>query len=138
MKNIVDFENVLKVFLGQGSKITSRLKDALEKNGPARLDETTREIFLEFGDFILQEVIGQIGESIRFSNETRPVCECCGQPLEFKQMRKMPFRSALTGKSREIKSPMAECCISTGIGMKPSWQWSFHKTASGKFQKTEG
>lgn len=109
MENIVDFEQVLKIFVGHGGRITDRLKDAIEKSGLTRLDETAREVFLELGDFILQEVFGQVGESIRFTNEPPPVCRHCGQSLAFKQMRKMPFRSALTGKSLEIKSPMMVC-----------------------------
>ena len=109
MKNIIDFEKVLKVFVDHGSRVTDELNQALEKKGPARLDEAARKLSLELGDFMLQEVFKQIGESLRSSYQTPPVCECCGQPLKFKQMRKMSFRSALTGESREIKSPMLVC-----------------------------
>ena len=109
MENIVDFEKVLKFFVGCGEQITDRLKEAVGSKGLARLDESAREIFLELGDVILQEVLNQVGESIRFNDEITCTCAHCGKPLKFKQMRTMPFRSALTGKSKEIKSPMMVC-----------------------------
>jgi len=109
MENIIDFEKVHKVFLEQESQITDMIKEACAKNGLARLDEFVREVFLELGDLVLQEVFRHIGNSVRFTDESRPECSCCGQPLEFKQMRKMPFRSSLTGKEREIKSPLMVC-----------------------------
>jgi hypothetical protein len=109
MENIVDFGKVLKLFNGCGEQVIGRLRDAVVSNGLARLDKSTREIFLELGDAILQEVFNQVGESIRFNDESAPTCAHCGKPLKFKQMRKMPFRSALTGKSRDIKSPMMVC-----------------------------
>lgn len=98
MKSIVDFEKVLNVFVGHGCRITGKLNQALENSGPARLDEAARELFLELGDLMIQEVFKQMGESIRHSDQDPPDCECCGKPLKFKQMRKMPVRSALTGK----------------------------------------
>ena len=109
MENIIDFERVHKFFLEQTNQITNRLKDAIEKDRLVRLDECAREVFHELGDLVLQEVFGQIGNFLRFADKSPPVCSCCGQPLEFKQMRKMPFRSSLTGKERQIKSPMMVC-----------------------------
>lgn len=109
MKNIIDFEEVHKLFVQNGYQIVDELKTAIEENRLARLDEIARELFLELGDIVLQEVFRQIGDSLRFTDERPPVCSCCGQPLKFKQMRKMPVRSSLTGKEREIKSPMMVC-----------------------------
>lgn len=109
MKNMVDFEKVHKVFLYQGQKVTAELCTALEQKGPKRLDEILRELLLDFGDRILQTVFGEIGNNVRHSEEAPPVCSCCGEALQFKQMRKMDYRSALTGKPFEIKSPMMVC-----------------------------
>ena len=109
MQNMVDLEEVHKIFLQQGHQITGKLNAAIEQKGLTRLDETARALFIELGDLVLQEMLLQIGNEVRYSEEPRPVCSCCGEPLQFKQMRKMPVRSALTGKRLEIKSPMMVC-----------------------------
>jgi hypothetical protein len=109
MKNMVDFEKVHKIFLHHGQEVTAELCKALEQKGPKRLDEILRELLLDFGDRLLQSVFGEIGNKVRHSDEAPPVCSCCGEALQFKQMRKMEYRSALTGKPLEIKSPMMVC-----------------------------
>jgi len=109
MKNMINSEKIHKVFIQRSKQTIEKMESAIDAKGLARLDETAKELFLELGDIIVQEMFQQIGAELRHSDESPPVCSCCGQPLEFKQMRKMPVRSALTGKAREIKSPLMVC-----------------------------
>jgi hypothetical protein len=109
MKNMVDIKKVHKIFLRQGQQVIEKLCETIQQKGATRLDEVAKELFLGLGDDVLQEMLTQTGSMIRDSDEPVPVCPCCRGPLEFKQMRKMDYRSALTGKPLEIKSPMMVC-----------------------------
>jgi hypothetical protein len=71
------------------------------------LIEVVRQGLHELGDRLIQDVLRQLGNRIRFEQEI-PDCRC-GKSRFFKQMRPLRIRTALTGTVLSVPSPYIIC-----------------------------
>ena len=78
-----------------------------QQSSLARLDELVRSMLHELGDKLIQTLLRDLGNRIRFDRDP-PAC-ACGNKRRFKQMRSMRLRSALTGKQLSVPSPYIIC-----------------------------
>jgi hypothetical protein len=88
--------------------ISQRISEEICDFGSSdRIDEVVRQQMHELGDQLIQCVLRDLGNRIRFEQHP-PHCACGGERY-FKQMRPLRIRTALTGRQLVVPSPYLLC-----------------------------